>query len=150
MSLIERLQGEIKTAMKAREAERLSTLRLTLSDLKKAELDTEDGLSEADEVAVIQRCVKQRHEAAEAFDKGGRAESAEKERSEAKMLETYLPAQLEESELEAAVAELVRETGASSPRDMGKLMGPLMKKFAGQLDGNRARQAVQKALSSDD
>ena len=150
MSLIEKLQGEIKQAMKSRDAERLSTLRLTLSDLKKVELDQADGLTEADEIAVVQRCIKQRHEAAEAFDKGDRPEQAAKERAEAELLAKYLPAQLEDADLEAAVAELVNETGASSPRDIGKLMGPLMKKFAGQLDGNRARQAVQKALADGD
>lgn len=146
MSLKDRLTQDMKDAMKAQDKLRLGVVRMLLSELKKKAIDDRAELDDAAEIALVQKAVKQRREAAEAFDKGGRADSAEQERAEAAILEAYLPEQLSDEELSAAVKELVDETGASGPSDMGKLMGPLMKRFAGRLDGNRARQAVQAAL----
>ena len=146
MSLKDRLTQDMKDAMKAGEKLKLGVVRMLLAELKKKAIDDRAELDEAAEIALVQKAVKQRREAAEAFDKGGRPESAEQERAESVILEAYLPEQLGDDELAAAVKELVEQTGASGPSDMGKLMGPLMKKFAGRLDGNRARQAVQDAL----
>ena len=146
MSLKDRLTQDMKDAMRAKDKLRLGVVRMLLSELKKKAIDDRAEPDEAAEMALVQKAVKQRREAAEAFDEGGRPESAEQERAEGLILEAYLPEQLSDEELHAAVAELVEQTGASGPSDMGKLMGPLMKKFAGRLDGNRARQAVQAAL----
>ena len=146
MSLKDRLTQDMKDAMRAKDKVRLGVVRMLLSELKKKAIDDRAELDEAAEIALVQKAVKQRREAAEAFDKGGRPESAEAERAEAAILEAYLPEQLSDQDLRAAVKELVEQTGATGPSDMGKLMGPLMKRFAGRLDGNRARQAVQEAL----
>lgn len=146
MSIQERLIEDMKAAMRARETERLGVLRMVIAELKKKAIDDRAEVDEAGEIAVLKKAVKQRREAAEAFDKGGRSESADAERREAEILLAYLPEQLSDEELVAAVRDLVEETGASGPSDMGKLMGPLLKKFAGRLDGNRARAVVQDVL----
>jgi uncharacterized protein YqeY len=138
----------MKTAMRARDKERLGVLRMVIAELKKKAIDDRAPVDDAGEIAVLQKAVKQRREAAEAFEKGGRADSAATELREAEILLAYLPEQLSDDELAAAVKELIEQTGASGPADMGKLMGPLMKRFAGRLDGNRARALVQAALKS--
>jgi len=146
MSLQERLSQDMKDAMKAKEKLRLGVVRMLLAEAKKKAIDDGKPLDEAAEIALVQRAVKQRREAAEAFEKGGRTESAATERAEAEILEGYLPAQLSDEDLAAEVADLVEKSGASGPGDIGKVMGPLMKKLAGRVDGNRARAAVQDAL----
>jgi uncharacterized protein YqeY len=138
----------MKTAMRARDKERLGVLRMVIAELKKKAIDDRAPVDDAGEIAVLQKAVKQRREAAEAFETGGRADSAATELREAEILLAYLPEQLSDDELAAAVKELIEQTGASGPADMGKLMGPLMKRFAGRLDGNRARALVQAALKS--
>ncbi len=148
MSLLERLTQDMKDAMRARDKERLGVLRMVLAELKKKAIDDREAVDEAGETAILKKAVKQRREAAEAFDKGGRADSAETERREAEILLAYLPEQLGDDELAAAVKELIEQTGAAGPSDMGEIMGPLMKKFGGRLDGNRARSIVQDALKS--
>ena len=149
MSLLEQLQQDVKAAMKARDQLKTQTLRMVVAELKKAAIDKRlDELDEASEIAVVGRAVKQRREAAAAYDKAEANDRAAAERAEAELLEGYLPPQASDDEVAAAVAEIVSETGASSAKDMGRVMGPLMKRFQGQLDGNRARQAVQAALSA--
>jgi uncharacterized protein YqeY len=148
MSLLERLSEDMKAAMRAREKQRLTVVRSLLAALKKEAIDARGPLDEAAEVAVVQRAVKQRIEAAEAFAKGGRDESAAAERAEAEILRAYLPAQLSEEDLLAAVREIVERTGATGPRDVGKVMGPLMGRFQGQVDGTRARAAVLSVLEA--
>jgi hypothetical protein len=146
VSLTERVHGDLKTAMKARQGDRVSLLRMLLNDLNRAALDHDQPLADGDELAVVQRAVKQRKESADAFAQGNRPDLAERERAEAEMLRAYLPQELSDEELAQALAELMAETGASGPRDLGKVMGPLMKRFPGRLDGTRARQAALKAL----
>ena len=141
MSVIEHVRGDMTSAMKAGEKDRVGALRLVLSELQKAE---KEGSS--DELAVLRRERKRRLEAAEQFLGGGRPELAEQEEAEAKLIEGYLPAELDDSELDAIVAAAIAETGASGPQDMGQVMKAVMAKAGGRADGKRASARVRKAL----
>ena len=131
------------TAMKAGEKDRVGALRLVLSELQKAAKEGGD-----DELAVLRRERKRRLEAATQFRDGGRPELAEQEESEARMIEGYLPAELEDSELDAIVVAAVAETGASSAKDMGQVMKVVMARAGGRADGKRAFARVREALSA--
>lgn len=130
-------------AMKAREADRVGALRLLLSELQKA---AKEGSS--DELAVLRRERKRRLEAAAQFRDGDRPELAEREESEASLIEEYLPAELDDSELDALVKDAIAETHAAGPQDMGKVMKALMAKAEGRADGKRASARVREALSA--
>ena len=130
------------TAMKAGEKERVGALRLVLSELQKAVKDGQD-----DELAVLRRERKRRLEAAAQFRDGGRPELAVQEESEAKLIETYLPAELGDTELDALVAAAIAETGATGPKDMGQVMKAVMAKAGGRADGKRTSARVREALS---
>ena len=130
------------SAMKAGEKERVGALRLVLSELQKAAKDGSD-----DELAVLRRERKRRIEAATQFRDGGRPELAEQEESEARIIEDYLPAELSDSDLDAIVAGAVAETGASEPKDMGRVMKVVLAKAGGRADGKRASARVREALS---
>ena len=131
------------SAMKAREKDRVGALRLVLSERQKAE---KEGSS--DELAVLRRERKRRLEAAEQFRDGGRPELAEQEEAEARMIEGYLPAELDDAELDAIVQAAISETGASSPKDMGQVMKAVMAKTGGRADGKRASDRVREALQA--
>jgi hypothetical protein len=141
MALAEQLRQDLATSMKAGEKERVGTLRLVLSELQKAAKGGDD-----DEVAVLRRERKRRHESAAAFRAGGRPELADAEEAEARIIETYLPAELSDDELRAIVAEAVAETGATSPRDMGAVMRTAMARVDGRADGRRVSALAQEAL----
>ncbi|HKE80204.1 MAG TPA: GatB/YqeY domain-containing protein [Solirubrobacteraceae bacterium] len=141
MELAEKVRQDLTVAMKAGEKERVSALRLVLSELQKAAKDGGD-----DEVAVLRRERKRRHESAAAFREGGRPELAAAEDAEAQVIEAYLPAELSDDELRAIVAEAVAETGASSPKDMGRVMKAAMARVAGRADGKRVSALAQEAL----
>lgn len=141
MTVTERVKDDLTTAMKAGERERVGTLRMVLSELQKAAKEGGD-----DEVAVLRRERKRRHESARAFRDGGRPELADGEESEARLIEAYLPAELSDDELRALVAEAVAETGAASPRDIGKVMPVVMARVAGRADGRRVSDHVKAAL----
>ena len=130
-------------AMKTRESERVGALRLLLSELQKAAKEGSD-----DELAVLRRERKRRLEAAGQFRDGGRPELAEREESEAKLIEGYLPAELGDSELDALVADAIAETGAAGPQDMGKVMKTVMERAGGRADGKRTSARVREALSA--
>ena len=143
MSVIEQVRGDMTSAMKAGEKDRVGALRLVLSELQKA---VKEGSS--DELAVLRRERQRRLEAAEQFRGGGRPELAEQEEAEAKLIEGYLPAELDDSELDAIVAAAIAETGASDPKDMGQVMKVVMAKAGGRADGKRASARVREALQS--
>jgi uncharacterized protein YqeY len=143
MSLTQTVKQDLTAAMKAGEKDRVSTLRLVLSELQKA---AKDG--DGDELAVVRRERKRRHESAAAFRDGGRPELAEAEEAEAAIIEAYLPAELSDDELRALVADAVAETGATSPRDMGRVMKAAMARADGRADGRRVSALVQEALRS--
>jgi uncharacterized protein YqeY len=130
-------------AMKAREADRVGALRLLLSELQKA---AKEGSS--DELAVLRRERKRRLEAAAQFRDGDRPELAEREESEADLIEQYLPAELDDSALDAIVTDAIAETGAAGPKDMGNVMKAVMAKAEGRVDGKRASARVREALSA--
>lgn len=129
-------------AMKAGEKDRVGALRLVLSELQRAAKDGGD-----DELSVLRRERKRRLEAASQFRDGGRPELAENEESEAVLIESYLPAELSDTELAAVIAAAIAETGATSPRDMGQVMKAVMAKSGGRADGKRASARVREALS---
>jgi uncharacterized protein YqeY len=131
------------SAMKAGEKQRVGALRLVLSELQK---DAKEGRS--DELAVLRRERKRRLEAAVQFRDGGRPELAEQEESEAEIIERYLPAELDDAELDAIVAAAIQDTGASSPKDMGQVMKAVMATSGGRADGKRASGRVREALGA--
>ncbi|MBE2316288.1 GatB/YqeY domain-containing protein [Solirubrobacter sp. CPCC 204708] len=142
MQIAERIRADVTTAMKAGERDRVAALRLILSELQKAE--KEGG---ADEQAVLRRERKRRREAEETFRANGRAELADKEAAEAEIIEAYLPQELSDAELEALVNAGVEATGASSPRDMGRVIKHVMEAAGGRADGKRVSTKVKEALS---
>jgi uncharacterized protein YqeY len=148
MTITERVQKDMTDAVKAREQERLATLRLVLDALKKASKESREELDEAAEIAVLQRERKRRAEAAEAYRAGGREEQAVAEDAEAALIDTYLPEQLPDDELEALVTAALEETGATSQKEMGKVMAAVMPKVEGRADGKRVSAMVREKISA--
>jgi uncharacterized protein len=144
-----RLQQEMREALKAGEKLRLGALRMLAASVKNREVELGHELSDEELVEVATREVKRRKEAAEAFDGGGRPELAEKERQEQAVLETYLPAQLSEDEVNALVEEAVAATDASGPGDLGKVMGYVMGKARGRVEGGTVNRLVRARLGGD-
>ncbi|MEL6778308.1 MAG: GatB/YqeY domain-containing protein [Cyanobacteria bacterium J06597_16] len=150
MSLKDRISDEIKTAMKAKDKLRLETVR----GIKKVILEREsdirakgrESLNEEEELAVVMQLAKQRRDSIKQFTEAGRDDLADKESKELAILEEYLPAQLSDAEVEAAVDEIIAQVGASGPRDMGKVMGPVMKKLQGKADGGKVQAIVKTKL----
>jgi len=142
-TILEQVQSDTNAALKAGERERVSALRMVADALQK---DAKDGGD--DEVAVLRRERKRRLDAAEQFRAGGRAELADKEESEAELIGGYLPAELSDAELTALVAEKVEQTGAASPKDMGKVMGAVMPAVGGRADGKRVSALVREKLGA--
>jgi uncharacterized protein YqeY len=143
VTVAEQVRADMTTAMKAGEKERVTALRLVLSELQKAAKDGGD-----DELAVLRRERKRRLEAAAQFRDAGRPELAEHEEREAELITTYLPAELSDEELDAVVAAAVSETGASEARDMGAVMKLVMARTGGRADGKRASARVRAALTT--
>ena len=146
MSLLDQLNTEVKEAMKAREAVRLDTIRLLLSDIKNEKISKMRDLTEEEEIQVILRQVKRRKESIEAFEKGGRTEMADKEKAELVILETYLPKQLTPEEASVIVRQVIAEIGVSSKKDIGKIMKPVMEKLKGRFPGKDVRALVEAQL----
>jgi len=145
--LIARLEQEVKAAMLAREEGRRDALRLILSSLRSAEKDLQRPLSDEEELQVLQRERKKRHEAADAFRSGGRESQAEKEEAELAVLEEFMPEPLSEDEVERIVDDAIAENGATSLRDMGRVMADVMPQIAGRADGSSVSQLVREKLA---
>lgn len=145
----ERLSAQIKEALKAGDRTRLDTLRLLAAAVRNREVELRHDLTEEELVEVAGREVKRRKEAAEAYAEAGRAELAEKERKEQGVLEAFLPAPLSPPEVEASVEEAVGATGASGPKDVGKVIGYVMAHNKGRVDGAEVKRMVQARLSGD-
>jgi uncharacterized protein YqeY len=143
VSVIEQVRGDMTSAMKAGEKSRVGALRLVLSELQKAHKE-----GDADELAVLRRERKRRLEAAQQFRDGGRPELADQEETEAQIIAGYLPAELDDAELDAIVHAAIAETGATSPKDMGQVMQVVMAKAGGRADGKRASARVREALQT--
>ena len=147
MSLIVRLEDELKQAMVARDSERRDTLRLILSSLRSAEKELQRPLHDDEELQVLQRERKQRNEAAEAFRTGGREEQADAEERELAVLEEFMPEPLSEEALEEIVDDAIAEVGATSMRDIGRVMADVMPQVAGRADGSAVSQLVREKLA---
>ena len=143
VQIAERIRADVNSAMKAGDRDRAGALRLVLSELQK---DAKEGA--ADEQAVLRRERKRRRESETAYRKAGRTDLADAEAYEAGMIEAYLPAELEDAELDALVARAVVETGAEGPRDMGKAIKHVMAAAGGRVDGKRVSGKVKEALTA--
>jgi uncharacterized protein YqeY len=149
--LREEINTALKDAMKAREEHRVSTLRLVNAALKNADLEAQgrgkNALSDEEILALLQKLIKQRQEAAEVYDQAGRSELAARERGEIEIIGAYLPRQMSEAEAKAAIAEAIKATGATGIKDMGKVMAALKQGYAGKMDFGKASGWVKGMLS---
>jgi uncharacterized protein YqeY len=149
MTLVERITQDLTAAMKAQDAARTSTLRMAKAALMNRQIDKHGPLDDAEATKVLQGLVKQREDAAEQYTKGNRPELAAKERAEGALLKGYLPAEVTDEEIAAAVEKAVTETGSASPKDMGKVMKAALAALAAggkAVDGKRVNEAVKKRL----
>jgi uncharacterized protein YqeY len=146
VSLLDQVKADVTTALKAGDRERAGALRLITNELQKAHKEASG--KEADEVAVLQRERKRRIEAADAYDDAGRDDLAQSERREAELIEHYMPQQLSDDELHAIVGDVVAESGAASPQEMGKVMSMVMPRVRGRADGKRVSAVVREKLTA--
>ena len=147
MSLKEQITEDMKTAMRAKDSERLGTIRLLLAAMKQKEVDERIELDDAMVVAIVDKMVKQRKDSVAAFTQGGRTDLADKEALEIKVIEAYLPQRMSADEVTSAVQAIVAELGASGPGDMGKVMSAVKSKLAGKADMGQVSAAVKAALA---
>lgn len=147
MSLKEKITEDMKTAMRAKDSERLGTIRLLLAAIKQKEIDERVVLDDVAVVAIVDKLMKQRKDSIEAFLKAERSDLADKEATELTVLQAYLPARLSMEEVTAAVKAIVAELGATGPGDMGKVMGAVKAQLAGKADMGQVSAAVKTALA---
>jgi len=147
MTLKDRITEDMKSAMRAREADRLSTIRMLLAACKQREVDERIVLDDAAVIGIVDKLIKQRKDSIAAFTQAGRTDLVDKESAEVKVLEAYLPQRLSADEIAAAVGSIVQELGASGPGDMGKVMGAAKARLAGKADMGLVSGAVKQALA---
>ncbi|AIO70386.1 GatB/YqeY domain-containing protein [Burkholderia oklahomensis] len=147
MSLRDQISEDMKAAMRAKESERLATIRLLLAAIKQREVDERVTLDDAGVIAVVDKMIKQRKDSISQFEAAGRTDLVDKEQAEVAVLTAYMPAQLSEAEVAAEVRAAVAQTGAAGPQDMGKVMGVLKGKLAGKADMTAVSALVKAALS---
>jgi hypothetical protein len=147
MSLKDRITDDMKAAMRAKETERLGTIRLLTAAIKQREVDERITLDDAAVIGVVDKMLKQRKDSIEAFEKAGRQDLADKEKAEVAVLQAYLPARLSADEIAAEVKAIVAELGAKGPGDMGKVMGAVKQRLAGKADMGQVSAAVKAALA---
>lgn len=148
--LREKINEAVKTAMKSQDKARVSTLRLVNAAIKNAEIESERAgkkLGDDDLLGILQKMVKQRQESVDIYDKAGRKELADQERGEIEVIKAFLPQQMSEAEAKAAIADVIKQTGAQGMRDMGKVMAALKEGYAGKMDFGKASGLVKAALS---
>jgi uncharacterized protein len=143
----QRIEAEVKAAMKAGEKEKLSTLRMLLTEIKNERIRRGDEVDEAGFVSLVRKAIKQREEAATQFRNGHREELAAKEESEGRLLETYLPAQVDEGQIRAAIQELVDSRGLSGPAAIGPIMKELLARFGSSADGATINRIAREVLA---
>ncbi len=147
MALKDQINDDMKTAMRAKDAARLGTIRLLMAAIKQREVDERIVLDDAAVVGVVDKLIKQRKDSITAFESAGRTDLADKESAEIRVLEAYLPQRMSADEVTAAVAALVTELGAAGPGDMGKVMGAAKAQLAGKADMGEVSAAVKAALA---
>jgi uncharacterized protein len=145
--LKQRIQDDVKAAMKAKDKPRLATLRLITAEIKQREVDSRAELDESQVLAILDKMIKQRRDSATQYEEAGRAELAEQENQEIAVIETYLPAALSENEIAGMIAEALQTTGASGMQDMGKVMGLLKPKMQGRADIGQVSALVKQRLT---
>ncbi|RPI14256.1 MAG: GatB/YqeY domain-containing protein [Lysobacterales bacterium] len=148
MTLKERITEDMKAAMRAGEKERLSTIRMVQAAIKQREVDERVTLDDAQVLAVLEKMIKQRRESVVQFEQGGRADLAAREQTEIELLQSYLPAQLSDAEIESIIREAIATTGAASVKDMGKVMGVVKSQAAGRADMGAVSARIKAALSA--
>ena len=146
MSLTEQVRADMTAAMKAKEAEKLSTLRMLQSALKNEQIEKMHELSDPEAAVVIRRSVKQRQDSIEQYEKAGRQELADKEKRELAVLEGYLPKQMSDEALETLIRGIVADTGATSKKDTGKVMKEIMAKHRDEVDGKKVQEILGRLL----
>ena len=149
--LREQIKAELVAAMKAKDESKISTLRMIGAALKDKDIAARpsgktDGISDDEILSMFQSMIKQRRESIELYEKGGRADLADKEKKEIEIISSFLPAQMDEEAIKAAIQETIAATGASSMKDMGKVMGALRAKYAGQMDFGKASGLIKSLL----
>ncbi len=146
----EKINDDLKTAMKAGDKDRVGTLRLINAAIKSADIEArpsgKDKISDSDILSVLAKMVKQRRDSIEQYVAGGRQDLADKEQSEIAVIEGYLPQQMSEDEAKAAITAVIKETGATGPKEMGKVMAALKAKYAGQMDFGKASALTKELL----
>lgn len=147
MSLKDQITDDMKAAMRAKDSERLSTIRLLIAEIKRKEVDERVEVDDVQVVAIVEKMIKQRKDSITQFENGGRQDLADKEKSELAVLSTYMPAGLSDEEVAAEVAAAIAASGAAGPQDMGKVMGILKPKLAGRADMTAVSAQVKKALA---
>jgi uncharacterized protein YqeY len=147
MSLKEQLKEDMKAALKAKDKEKLSVIRMLQSLIKNAEIDKRGELTDEEIISLLMKYAKQRRESIELYEKGGRQDLVEKERRELQIVESYLPKQMSEEEIRELVAKVIEEVGASSPKDIGKVMQAVMPKVKGRADGSTVNKIVRELLA---
>jgi len=147
MTLKERITEDMKAAMRAKDSERLGTIRLLTAAMKQKEVDERIELDDTAVVGIVDKLIKQRKDSVEAFQKAGRQDLADKEAAEITVLQAYLPARLSQDEIAAEVKAIVAEVGAKGPGDMGKVMGAVKQRLAGKADMGQVSAAVKAALA---
>ncbi len=146
MTIAQRLDADLKEALRARDVIRTSTIRLARAAIKNAEIERQRPLTDDETIAVLQHEVKRRREAIEGFTRGGRDDLVQKEQLEMALLLGYLPAPLDDAELRRLVAEVASAAGATSERDFGRVMGQVMRRVAGRAEGKAVERIVREAL----
>ena len=147
MTLKEQITEDMKSAMRAKEVERLGTVRLLLAAIKQREVDERITVDDAGIIAIIEKLIKQRKDSIEQFQKAGRTDLVDQESTELGILQAYMPAQLSEAEVQAAIQKTISSLGAAGPQDMGKVIGPLKAQLAGKADMGMVSGLVKAALA---
>lgn len=147
MTLKEQITEDMKSAMRAKEAERLGTIRLLLAAIKQREVDERISVDDAGIIAIIEKLIKQRKDSIEQFQKAGRTDLVDQESKELAILQAYMPAQLSAAEVQSAIQKIIADLGASGPQDMGKVIGALKAQLAGKADMGMVSGLVKAALA---
>jgi len=147
MEIQNRLSEDLKTAMKAKEKIKVETIRMVRAQLKDFQIAKRDELTQEDEISVLTNAAKKRKEALELYEKSDRQDLIEQEKQELEIISAYLPAQLSKEEVEKVVLKVMEEVGASSPQDLGKVMGATMKDLKGKADGRMVQEIVREKLN---
>ena len=146
--MLTKLQDQLKDSMKSKDEMRTSVLRMLISDFKYAQIEKKGPLDETESIQVIKRAIKKRKESIEMYEKGGRADLASKESAELKILQEFVPAEMDEETIRQKVGEVITELGASDKKDMGRVMKEVLSRYKGQIDGKIAQKIVSEKLGS--